>query len=115
MDEISLVFAALADPSRRAILARLTQGEATVSELAQPFNMTMQAVSKHVRVLEAAGLVSQRIAAQTRPCRIEPAALQRVDKYFDLFRPFWDERFDRLAEYLKGRPAAAREEGEGES
>src|SRR5271154_260277 len=101
MDELSLVFGALADPTRRAILARLTQGETTVAELARPFSISLPAVSKHLRVLEEAGLLKQRVVAQTRPCRVEGEPLKRAAEYVEMFRPFWDERFDRLAGYLK--------------
>ena len=101
MDELSLVFGALADPTRRAILARLTQGEATVAELAKPFSISLPAVSKHLKVLETAGLLRQRVVAQTRPCRVEGEPLKRAAEYVEMFRPFWDERFDRLAGYLE--------------
>ena len=100
MDELTKVFHALADPSRRAILARLTQGETTVAELAKPLPVSLQAVSKHLRVLQAAGLIKQRVDAQKRPCRVEPQPLRRAAEYIELFRPFWDERFDRLSDYL---------------
>jgi len=101
MDELSLVFGALADPTRRAILARLTQGEATVAELAKPFSISLPAVSKHLKVLETAGLLKQRVVAQTRPCRVEGEPLKRAADYVEMFRPFWDDRFDRLAGYLE--------------
>ena len=101
MDELSLVFGALSDPTRRAILARLTQGEATVAELAKPFSISLPAVSKHLRVLEEAGLLKQRVVAQTRPCRVEGEPLKRAAEYVEMFRPFWEERFDRLADYLE--------------
>lgn len=101
MDELSLVFGALADPTRRAILARLIQGEATVAELAKPFSISLPAVSKHLKVLETAGLLKQRVVAQTRPCRVEGEPLKRAAEYVEMFRPFWDERFDRLADYLE--------------
>jgi DNA-binding transcriptional ArsR family regulator len=101
MDELSLVFGALADPTRRAILARLAQGEATVAELARPFSISLPAVSKHLKVLEAAGLLKQRVVAQTRPCRVEGEPLKRAAEYVEMFRPFWDERFDSLAVYLE--------------
>lgn len=100
MDELSLVFGALSDPTRRAILSRLTEGEATVAELARPFSISLPAVSKHLRVLEEAGLLKQRVAAQTRPCRVEGEPLKRAAEYVEMFRPFWEERFDRLAGYL---------------
>ena len=101
MDELSLVFGALADPTRRAILARLAQGEATVAQLAKPFSISLPAVSKHLKVLEKAGLLKQRVVAQTRPCRVEGEPLKRAAEYVDLFRPFWDDRFDKLANYLE--------------
>ena len=101
MDELSLVFGALSDPTRRAILARLTQGEATVAELAKPFSISLPAVSKHLRVLEEAGLLKQRVVAQTRPCRVEGEPLKRAAEYVEMFRPFWEERFDRLVDYLE--------------
>lgn len=100
MDDLSSVFGALADPTRRAILARLAQGETTVAELAKPFPMSLPAVSKHLRVLEKAGLVRQRVAAQTRPCRVDGEQLKRAADYIEMFRPFWEDRFDRLATYL---------------
>ena len=101
MDELSLVFGALSDPTRRAILARLAQGEATVAQLAKPFSISLPAVSKHLKVLENAGLLKQRVVAQTRPCRVEGEPLKRAAEYVDLFRPFWDDRFDKLANYLE--------------
>jgi DNA-binding transcriptional ArsR family regulator len=101
MDKLSLVFGALADPTRRAILARLTEGEATVAELARPFSISLPAVSKHLKVLEAAGLLKQRVVAQTRPCRVDAEPLKRVAEYVEAFRPFWDDRFDRLTGYLE--------------
>src|SRR5208282_5631005 len=101
MDELSLVFGALSDPTRRAILAHLAQGEATVAELAKPFSISLPAVSKHLKVLEAAGLLKQRVVAQTRPCRVEGEPLKRVADYVENFRPFWEARFDRLAGYLE--------------
>ena len=101
MDQLSLVFGALSDPTRRAILARLIQGEATVAELARPFSISLPAVSKHLKVLEGAGLLKQRVVAQTRPCRVEGEALKRAAEFVEMFRPFWEERFDRLAGYLE--------------
>ena len=100
-DRLSNTFAALADPTRRAILSRLLTGECSVGELAEPFDMSMPAVSKHLRVLEAAGLLKQRVVAQTRPCRVEGEALKRAADYVEMFRPFWEDRFDRLANYLE--------------
>jgi len=100
-DQLSLTFAALADPTRRAILARLAEGDATVTELAEPFAMTMPAVSKHLKVLERAGLISRGREAQWRPCRIEPMALEGVDDWLADYRQLWTERFDRLDDYLR--------------
>lgn len=100
-DPLSTTFAALADPTRRAILARLALGETTVSELAAPFAMSMPAVSKHLKVLEHAGLISRGRDAQWRPCRIEIDALKEVDHWLDRYRGFWEERFDRLDDYLR--------------
>jgi DNA-binding transcriptional ArsR family regulator len=99
-DPLSTTFAALADPTRRAILARLALGETSVTELAQPFAMTMPAISKHLKVLEKAGLITRGRNAQWRPCRIEARALQPVDAWLDDYRRLWDERLDRLDDYL---------------
>src|ERR671916_2744004 len=99
-DPISGVFAALADPTRRAILARLARGEATVNELAEPFALSLPTVSKHLKVLQRAGLVSQGRKAQWRPCRLETAPLQDVANWMEDYRRFWDESFDRLDDYL---------------
>ncbi|MFW6097556.1 MAG: ArsR/SmtB family transcription factor [Chloroflexota bacterium] len=99
-DTLSLTFAALADPTRRAILARLAEGEATVKELAEPFDMSLPAISKHLKVLEEAGLVSQRVDAQWRPRRLEVDPLQEVDQWLDDYRKVWEERFNQLDEYL---------------
>jgi DNA-binding transcriptional ArsR family regulator len=99
-DPLSLVFAALADPTRRAILARLRRGPATVGELGEPFAMTGPAISKHLRVLERAGLVSRSRIAQARPAKLEAAPLEQVADWAEEFRQFWDERFDRLDDYL---------------
>jgi DNA-binding transcriptional ArsR family regulator len=101
LDHLSQTFAALADPTRRAILARLVSGEATVTELAEPFAMTGPAVSKHLKVLEKAGLIAQGRQAQWRPRRIETDRLVAVDAWLNLYRPLWEERFDRMAEHLK--------------
>jgi DNA-binding transcriptional ArsR family regulator len=100
-DPLSTTFAALADPTRRAILARLVLGETSVTELAEPFDMTLPAVSKHLKVLERAGLIARGRAAQSRPCRIEPRALKAVDDWLERYRAFWAESFDRLDTYLK--------------
>jgi DNA-binding transcriptional ArsR family regulator len=110
-DHLSTTFAALADPTRRAILARLLTGECSVTELAEPFDMTMPAVSKHLRVLERAGLIARRREAQFRHCRIEPGSLKDVAQWMERYREVWDGRFDRLDDYLrrehseKGGPA----------
>ena len=100
-DSLSAVFAALADPTRRAILARLTSGEASVTELARPFEMTMPAITKHLKVLERANLISRTREAQWRPCRIEAAPLENVSKWVEDYRRFWERSFDRLDDYLK--------------
>lgn len=100
-DRLSATFAALADPTRRAILARLALGEATVRELAEPFDISLPAVSKHLKVLARAGLISQGRQAQWRPCRLQPTPLREVANWVDEYRRFWEERFDRLDEYLR--------------
>jgi DNA-binding transcriptional ArsR family regulator len=100
-DELSVTFAALADPTRRAILARLAQGEATVNELAAPFQLSLPGVSKHLKVLQHAGLISQGRRAQWRPCRIEPARLKEAADWIDNYRHIWEERFERLDSYLR--------------
>jgi DNA-binding transcriptional ArsR family regulator len=100
-DHLSLTFAALADPTRRAILARLARGEASVTELAGPFAMSLPAISKHLKVLEHAGLITRGRDAQWRPCRIEAARLKEVSDWLDHYRRFWEESFDRLDEYLR--------------
>ena len=99
-DHLSTTFAALADPTRRAILARLAQGEATVNELAEPFALSLSTVSKHLKVLQRAGLVLQGRKAQWRPCRLEAAPLQDVADWMEEYRRFWDESYDRLEDYL---------------
>ena len=101
MDHLSATFSALADPTRRAILARLALGETSVTELAAPFEMSMPAVSKHLKVLERAGLISRGREAQWRPCRIETTALKDVDEWLERYRRFWEASFDRLDEYLR--------------
>jgi DNA-binding transcriptional ArsR family regulator len=100
-DGLSVTFAALADPTRRAILARLAQGEATVNELAAPFNLSLPGVSKHLKVLQHAGLISQGRRAQWRPCRLEPARLKDAADWIQAYRHIWEERFDRLDDYLR--------------
>jgi len=99
-DHLSATFSALADPTRRAILARLSTGEASVNELAAPFEMSLPAVSKHLKVLERAGLISRGRAAQQRPARLEPAALKAASDWIQAYRELWDEKFDRLDAYL---------------
>jgi DNA-binding transcriptional ArsR family regulator len=110
-DRLSATFSALADPTRRAILARLTLGETSVSELAEPFDMSLPAVSKHLKVLERAGLITRGRAAQWRPCRIEPNALRGVDDWLEDYRRLWNERLDRLDVYLKQLQAKERKRG----
>ena len=100
-DQLSVTFAALADPTRRAILARLAKGECSVTSLAEPFEMSMPAVSKHLRVLERAGLIARGREAQWRPCRIEPAPLKEVADWAERYRVLWEARFDRLDIYLQ--------------
>src|SRR5205809_3932955 len=100
-DELSATFQALADPTRRAILAPLAQGEATVLELAEPFQLSLPAVSKHLKVLQRAGLISQGRRAQWRPCRLEPARLKDVSDWVEHYRAIWEERFGRLDDYLR--------------
>jgi DNA-binding transcriptional ArsR family regulator len=100
-DRLSETFGALADPTRRAILARLASGEASVTELAQPFAMSMPAISKHLKVLERAGLISRGREAQWRPCRLEARPLQDVAGWVQHYRKFWEESFDRLDVYLQ--------------
>ncbi len=100
-DDLSLTFAALADPTRRAILARLAQGEATVNELAEPFALKLPTISKHLKVLQKTGLVSQGRKAQWRPCRLEAERLKEVSNWLDQYRKIWEERFEQLDEYLR--------------
>lgn len=100
-DPLSATFAALADPTRRAILARLAQGETTVTELAAPFDMSLPAVTKHLKVLQRAGLVSQGRQAQWRPCRLEAKPLQDASGWIEQYRQFWEQRLDRLEDYLR--------------
>jgi DNA-binding transcriptional ArsR family regulator len=100
-DRLSETFGALADPTRRAILARLASGEASVTELAQPFAMSMPAISKHLKVLEGAGLISRGREAQWRPCRLEAGPLRQIAGWVENYRRFWEESFDRLDDYLQ--------------
>ena len=109
-DRLSATFAALADPTRRAIIARLAMGETTVNELAKPFDMSGPAISKHLKVLENAGLITRGREAQWRPCRIEPKALKVVDDWLERYRQFWEERLDRLEEYINTLQAEAASE-----
>jgi len=100
-DQLSATFAALADPTRRAILARLASGEASVTELAKPFAITLPAVTKHLKVLQRAGLISQGRQAQWRPCRLEAKPLREISDWVERYRRFWEERLDRLEDYLR--------------
>jgi len=100
-DQLDQTFAALANSTRRAILARLAQGEATVNELAEPFNMSLPAISKHIKVLEKAGLIVQGQKAQYRPCTLDATPLQAVASWTEQYRPIWEARFDRLDEYIQ--------------
>lgn len=100
-DNLSATFAALADPTRRAILARLASGETSVTELAAPFEMSMPAISKHLKVLERAGLIARSREAQWRPCRLDPGRLKEVADWVEHYRRFWEESFDRLDAYLR--------------
>jgi DNA-binding transcriptional ArsR family regulator len=108
-DPLSQTFSALADPTRRAILARLAQGDATVMELAKPFDMSLPGVSKHLKVLQNAGLVVQGRDAQWRPCRLEPERLRDVAGWVEQYRRLWEERLDRLDDYLRGLQTQAQE------
>src|SRR3984893_9013970 len=99
-DTLSVTLSALADPTRRAILARLARGGATVNEIAKPVDISLPAVSRHLKVLEGAGLISRGREAQWRPCRLEPRALKAVDNWLSRYRPFWTESFDRMDGYL---------------
>ena len=99
-EHLNATFAALADPTRRAILARLALGEATVNELAEPFEMTLPAISKHIKALERAGLVVRGHRAQFRPCALDAAPLEEVSTWAEQYRPVWEARFDRMAAYL---------------
>jgi len=100
-DPISNTFAAIADPTRRAILARLASGEASVTEIAEPFEMTLPAVSKHLKVLERAGLIARGREAQWRPCRLQAGPLKEADEWIERYRRHWEESFDRLDSYLQ--------------
>ena len=100
-DQLSATFAALADPTRRAILGRLIAGECSVTELAEPFDMSLPAISKHLKVLEHAGLITRTRDAQMRPCRIDARALREADDWLEEYRRLWEERLDRLDDYLR--------------
>jgi DNA-binding transcriptional ArsR family regulator len=110
-DHLSATFAALADPTRRAILARLASGECSVTELAEPFAMSMPAVSKHLRVLERAGLIARGREAQWRPCRLKAAPLKEVAEWTEGFRAIWEQRLDRLEMYLQELKTKERKHG----
>lgn len=101
VDQLSSTFAALADPTRRAILARLSTGEATVTELAEPFSVSLPAISKHLKVLERAGLISRGRSAQWRPCRLDAAPMKDASVWLEEYHRFWEESFDRLEEHLR--------------
>lgn len=107
-------FSALAHPTRRAILARLAEGEATVTELARPFTMSQPAITKHLNVLERAGLIVRGRDAQRRPCRLRPVAMKEVSEWMDHYRAFWEESYDRLDEYLQGLKATEEEKAKAE-
>src|SRR3954463_5895120 len=120
MDRLSTTFHALADPNRRAILARLAMGEVSVGELAEPFDMSLPAVSKHLKVLEHAGLISRGRDAQYRPCRLEPQTLKSVDDWLEDYRRLWEHRLDRLEAYLaklqgKQKPKRHKNRAKGKS
>jgi DNA-binding transcriptional ArsR family regulator len=110
-DQLTSTFFALADPTRRAILAHLMSGEATVTELAEPFEMSMAAISKHLKVLEHAGLITRARAAQWRPCRIKPAPLKEVADWVEEYRMAWEQKLDRLHDYLHGLQAKEKKHG----
>ena len=112
-DPLSATLSALADPTRRAILARLSQGEKSVTELAEPFAMTQPAVTKHLKVLENAGLITRSRHAQWRPCKLAAAPLRDLDEWLEQYRKFWEASFDRLDSYLE--ELKAKEEGNGDS
>src|SRR5712691_10130794 len=112
-DQLNSTFAALADPTRRAILARLASGEASVTELAEPFAMTLPAVSKHLKVLERAGLIARGRERQWRPARLEAGPLKEVAEWTERYRRFWEESYDRLDEYLDELQRCEKEKGDG--
>jgi DNA-binding transcriptional ArsR family regulator len=110
-DQLSATFAALADPTRRAILARLTSGECSVTELAEPFDISMPAVSKHLNVLERAGLIARGRDAQRRPCRLEPSPLKDIAEWLERYRAMWEQRLDRLDSYVQELNAKEKKHG----
>jgi DNA-binding transcriptional ArsR family regulator len=112
-DQMSITLAALADPTRRAILARLALGEATVSELAEPFDLSLPGVSKHLKVLRRAGLIAQSRRAQWRPCQIEAAPLRDVSNWVESYRRLWEKRLDRLDDYLRELQASEQQASDG--
>jgi DNA-binding transcriptional ArsR family regulator len=112
-DRLDRTFAALADPTRRAILARLAAGEASVSKLAEPFEMSLPAISKHLKVLERAGLISRGRERQWRPARLEAGPLEEVAEWAERYRRFWEESYDRLDEYLDDLQGRGKEKGDG--
>jgi DNA-binding transcriptional ArsR family regulator len=112
-EELDRTFSALADPTRRAILARLASGEASVTELAEPFEMSMPAVSKHLKVLERAGLIARGRERQWRPARLEAGPLREVADWVERYRRFWEERYERLDEYLEDLQGRGKEQGDG--
>lgn len=111
-DPLSATLSALADPTRRAILARLARGETSVTELAEPFEMTQPAVTKHLKVLENAGLITRSRQAQWRPCKLAPAPLRDLSEWLEQYRKFWEESFDRLESYLEELKAKEEENGD---
>lgn len=113
-DRLSATFAALADPTRRAILAHLAKGEASVTELAKPFEMSLPAISKHLKVLERAGLIVRGREAQWRPCHLNADALKDVDDWLEQYRQFWEESFDRLDDYLQELQTQEKQDGQQE-
>jgi DNA-binding transcriptional ArsR family regulator len=112
-ERLDRAFGALADPTRRAIVARLARGEATVTQLAKPFDMSLPAVSKHLKVLEQAGLIARSRERQWRPARLETGPLRDVAKWMERYRRFWEERYDRLDEYLEELQGRGKEKGDG--
>jgi len=111
IDKLSSTFSALADPTRRAILGKLSRGEKSVTELAKPFKMSLPAVSKHLKVLEKAGLIERSRDAQWRPCRLKPQRLKAAADWLDEYRQFWEQTFDRLEEYLREIQAKEHKDG----